>query len=95
MPERPRACLVAEGSGWSARSGESTDLRIAAWLPARHKQIHRMVLFGTETLVQSKRRAVIVVDTIPVCVFVAVTITPGISALEASDTVPPSVAFVV
>src|SRR5215831_6970041 len=33
-------------------------------------------------------------ETIPVCVFVAVTLTPGISAFEASDTVPPNVAFV-
>jgi hypothetical protein len=38
---------------------------------------------------------VIVVDTIPVCVFVAVTVTPGINAFDASETVPPSVALVV
>ena len=38
---------------------------------------------------------VITVLTIPVCVFVAVIVTPGIKAREASDTVPPSVAFVV
>ena len=32
--------------------------------------------------------------TIPVPVFVAVTVTPGISAPDASDTVPPTVALV-
>ena len=34
-------------------------------------------------------------ETIPVCVFVAVMLTPGINAFDASDAVPPNVAFVV
>jgi len=39
-------------------------------------------------------REVLKLDTIPVPVFVAVTMTPGINALLVSETVPPSVAFV-
>ena len=34
-------------------------------------------------------------ETMPVPIFVAVTVTPGINARETSDTVPPNVAFVV
>src|SRR5262245_14438742 len=71
-----------------------TSLYVCVWKPARSAE----TLYCpdcSEGKLYAPVSFVIVVDTIPVCVFVAVTITPGISAPDASETVPPRVAFVV